>query len=53
MKHIFELKRTRLNKPISLKVILWLVSIGIALLYLVTKANITVERQANPKKWRS
>lgn len=53
MKHIFELKRTRLNKPISLKVILWLVSIGIALLYLVTKNNITQERQANPKKWRS
>lgn len=53
MKHIFELKRTRLNKPVSLKVLLWLVSIGIALLYLVTKDNITEERQANPKKWRS
>ena len=37
MKHIFELKRTRLNNPNSLKVILWLVSIGIALLYLATK----------------
>ncbi len=53
MKHIFELKRTRLNKPLSLKVILWLVSIGIALLYLVTKDSITEERQAKPKKWRS
>lgn len=53
MKHIFELKRTRLNKPTSLKVILWLVSIGIALLYLVTKDSITGERQNNPKKWRS
>jgi hypothetical protein len=53
MKHIFELKRTRLNKPTSLKVILWLVSIGIALLYLVTKDDLTEERQANPKKWRS
>lgn len=53
MKHIFELKRTRLNKPISLKVILWLVSIGIALLYLVTKEGIVIQRQANPKKWRS
>jgi Transposase DDE domain len=37
MKHIFELKRTRLQKPNSLKVILWLVSLGIAILYLVTK----------------
>lgn len=53
MKHIFELKRTRLNKPTSLKVILWLVSIGIALLYLVTKDDIASQRQANPKKWRS
>jgi hypothetical protein len=53
MKHIFELGRTRLNKPTSLKVILWLVSIGIALLYLVTKDEITNERQNNPKKWRS
>jgi hypothetical protein len=53
MKHIFELKRTRLNNPASLKVILWLVSMGIALLYLVTKDDITEERQANPKKWRS
>lgn len=37
MKHIWELRRTRLNKPLSLKTILWLVSIGIGLLYLVTK----------------
>lgn len=37
MKHIFELKRTRLNKPLSLKLLLWFVSLGIALLYKVTK----------------
>lgn len=37
MKHIWELKRTRLQKPNSLKVILWLVSLGIAMLYLVAK----------------
>ncbi len=37
MKHIFELKRTRLNKPLSLKFLLWFVSLGIALLYLVTR----------------
>jgi hypothetical protein len=49
MKHIFELKRTRLNKPNSLKLILWLVSIGIALLYLTTKPT----KQSNPKKQTS
>lgn len=37
MKHIFELKRTRLNKPLSMKFLLWFVSLGIALLYLATK----------------
>jgi hypothetical protein len=46
MKHIWELKRTRLNKPLSLKVILWLVSIGIAVLYLTTKPV----KQTQPKK---
>lgn len=49
MKHIFELKRTRLNKPLSLKLLLWFVSFGIALLYLTTKP-IT---QPNPKKQTS
>lgn len=49
MKHIWELKRTRLNKPNSLKLILWLVSLGIALLYLVTKPV----KQSNPKKQTS
>jgi hypothetical protein len=53
MKHIFELRRTRLNQPNSLKVILWLVSIGIALLYLATKCGIANNRWGNPKKWRS
>ena len=37
IKHIFELKRTKLQRPNSLKVLLWLVCLGIALLYLVTK----------------
>jgi Transposase DDE domain len=53
MKHIFELKRTRLNKPNSLKVLLWLVTFGIALLYLATKDTIQLNRQGNPKKRRS
>lgn len=52
MKHIFELKRTRLNKPLSLKVLLWFVSLGIALLYKVTKPTKhgTAANQTNPKK---
>lgn len=37
IKHIFELKRTRINKPLSLKLLLWFVSLGIALLYLATR----------------
>jgi Transposase DDE domain len=49
MKHIWELKRTRLNKPNSLKLILWFVSLGIALLYLTTKPT----KQTNPKKQTS
>lgn len=37
IKHIFEYKRTRLHKPNSLKILLWFVCLGIALLYKVTK----------------
>ena len=48
IKHIWELKRTRLNKPNSLKVILWFVGIGIALLYLATKSD--MQHLVNPKK---
>jgi hypothetical protein len=53
MKHIFELKRTRLNRPLSLKFLLWFVSIGIALLYKVTRPAKQRTRTAtsnNPKK---
>lgn len=53
MKHIFELKRTRLQKPGSLKAILWLVSLGIALLYLVTKPTKVPAKHTNPKKQTS
>lgn len=49
IKHIWGLKLTRLNKPNSLKLILWLVSLGIALLHLVTKPI----KQSNPKKQTS
>lgn len=53
IKHIFEFRRTRLNKPNSLKVILWLICLGIALLYVVTKPTVRRIRTGNPKKWRS
>jgi len=53
MKHIFELKRTRLNKPLSLKLLLWFVSLGIALLYLVTKPSKQQLTDTNPKKQTS
>lgn len=48
VKHIWELKRTRLNNPNSLKIILWFISIGIALIYLVTKpTKQNVKKQAS------
>lgn len=53
MKHIFELKRTRLNKPLSLKLLLWFVSLGIALLYKVTKPDKQRPTMVNPKKQTS
>lgn len=56
MKHIFELKRTRLNKPLSLKLLLWFVSLGIALLYATTKptkASTTNRYKTHPKKQTS
>lgn len=53
IKHIFEYKRTRLSKPQNLKLILWLVSLGIALLYLVTKPTKQTVARGNPKKHTS
>ena len=53
IKHIFEYKRTRLSKPTNLKLILWLVSLGIALLYLVTKPTKQTVARGNPKKHTS
>jgi len=50
MKHIWELKRTRLNQPASLKVILWFVSLGIALLYTVTRPTKQSVRSRHSKK---
>jgi IS4 transposase len=53
MKHIFELKRTRLNKPLSLKLLLWFVALGIVLLYKVTKPSKKQLVITHPKKQTS
>lgn len=49
LKHILKFRRTRLNKPNSLKVILWLMFLGIALLYKVTKPS-KKHQHPKPKK---
>ena len=53
MKHIFELKRTRLDQPNSLKTLLWFVCLGIALLYVATKPTKQQTTAGNPKKQTS
>lgn len=53
MKHIWELKRSRLNKPLSLKLLLWFVSLGIALLYTVTKPTKQTVHNQHKKKQTS
>lgn len=53
VKHIFELKRTRLDKPNSLKMLLWFVALGIALLYLATKPTKQHVNARHPKKQTS
>ncbi len=52
-KHLFELHRLKFNRPTSLKVVLWLVFLGIALLYAVTKPTRQQAAADNPRKQRS
>jgi Transposase DDE domain len=49
-KHLFELKRLSVIKPNSLKVVLWLVFLGIALLYAAAKPVKQRTKTSNPKK---
>jgi hypothetical protein len=49
-KHLFELKRLKFARPTSLKMVLWLVFLGIALLYAATKPTIQQTRATNRKK---
>lgn len=50
IKHVFEFRRTRLNNPNSLKVVLWLICLGIALLYVVTRPTKQAIQSGNRKK---
>lgn len=50
MKHIWELKRTRLHSPNSVKAILWFVVLGMALLYVLMGQVRFVRWATNPKK---
>lgn len=52
-KHLFELHRLSFTRPASLKMVLWLVFLGIALLYVVARPTKQGVRAANPKKRRS
>jgi hypothetical protein len=52
-KHLFELHHLKFTRPASLKVVLWLVFLGIALLYAVTKPTKRRTSTANPKKFVS
>jgi len=49
-KHLFELQRLSFNRPTSLKIVLWLVFLGIALLYAVTNPDKQQIRTSNSKK---
>jgi len=49
-KHLFELQRLSFTRPTSLKIVLWLVFLGIALLYVATKPTRQQTNAANPKK---
>jgi IS4 transposase len=46
LKHVFEFRRVKLNKPNSLKVLLWLIFLGMAILYVVTRP--TKDRSSSP-----
>lgn len=52
-KHIFELHRLKFTRPTSLKVVLWLIFLGVALLYSVTRPTQKQTRVNNPKKQTS
>lgn len=52
-KHVFNLKKATLNQPNSLKVILWFMALGLALLYVATQPTKQAIATGHPKKQRS
>jgi hypothetical protein len=50
IKHLFELQHVQFTRPTSLKVVLWFVFIGIALLYTVTTPAVRRAATSNPRK---
>lgn len=52
-KHLFELHHVSFTRPTSLKVVLWLAFLGIAVLYRVTKPTKQQMKSTNPKKYLS
>jgi hypothetical protein len=53
MKHIFEHKRARFHRPQSLQTVWWLVSLGIAVLDVITRPQQRASHKEHPKKHRS
>lgn len=51
-KHLFELHRLQFDRPTSLKVVLWFIFLGIAVLYVVTRTDKTPP-VTNPRKFIS
>ena len=49
-KHLFELHRLSFHRPTSLKVVLWLVFLGIALLHVAVRTTKQQAAASNPKK---
>lgn len=52
-KHLFELQRLSFTRPTSLKVVLWLVFLGIALLYVATRHGTWWPTATNAQKFIS
>lgn len=50
IKHVWELKRTRFNRPNSVKVVLWFVVLGIAAFYVLTRPDKLAGLAMHPKK---
>lgn len=51
-KHIFELHRLQFNRPTSLKIVLWLVFLGITVLYVVGRPDVSAPI-VHPRKFVS